>query len=121
LTVGGDHSVFKVVIPLFRGRRRAKFNGPLAVVGTDVILPERRLAQPTLNGVAEDAFGFLAHEQEFERHCIGFPDDPLDRVDQIAEPVLRGLRLRASRLFARQQLFTLFFCPLALGDVIVGL
>ena len=121
LTVCGDHAVFKVVIPFFRDRRGTRINSPLAIDGIDVILPERRLAQPALDRVTEDALGLLAYEQEFERHCIGLPDDPIDGVDQIAEPVLRGLRLDARRLLTSEQLLTFFFRSLALGDVIIGL
>ena len=95
----------------------AKLNGPLAVVGVEVIPPERRLTQPTLDWVAKDALGLLAHERGLERHCVSLPDDSFDRVDQIAKTVLRRLGLVMSRLHTSQQSFTPFLHSLALENL----
>jgi len=45
-----------------------------------------------------------------------FPNNPLDRIDQVAEPLLRSDRLeKDARSLA--SIFALFIRPLALGDV----
>src|SRR5262249_16521759 len=79
---------------------------------------ERRLAQPTLDRVAEDALGLLAHERELERHCVSLPDDSFDRLDQTEKTVLRGLGLAMSRLHTGQQSFTFSLHSLAFENFI---
>src|SRR5437870_13233772 len=65
--------------------------------------PERGLGQPAVHRVAEDALCLLAHEGELEARHVRFPDDSLDRVDQIPESLLRGYRFGESRALAFQQ------------------
>ena len=38
----------------------------------------------------EDRLGLLADEQEFERRIIHFPDNSVDRIDQVAESLFVG-------------------------------
>ena len=55
-----------------------------------VVLPECRFAEPLFDGIAKDAFRLFTNEGENASSGIGFPDNALDRVDKISEPLLRS-------------------------------
>ena len=115
--VSGEHAVFKIVAPFVGGGLHAEINGPLAVVRMEMVFPEGRLVQPALGRVPEDALGLLTDEREHERLGVRFPHDPLDRIDQVGEPLLRSYGLGVSRLLTHQQLLALRMRPLTLGNL----
>src|SRR5260370_27933855 len=82
-----------------------------------VVLPECRFGQPAFHRVAEDAFSLLTDEQKLETWYIRFPNNPLDRINQIAAQLLRRYVLGESRSLTCQQSLALFIRTLALGDV----
>ena len=85
--VGGDHAVLEVVSPLL-GRFFTEPHHRLAIVRVEVILPECRVGDPAFHRIAEDALGLVAHERELKGRGVCFPDDPVDRIDQVPESVL---------------------------------
>ena len=90
---------------------------PVPVVRVEMVGPERGLGQPAVHRVAEDALCLLAHEGELEARHVRFPDDSLDRVDQIPESLLRGYRFGESRAFAFQQSLPIVVESLPFADV----
>ena len=92
-SVGRDHSIFKIVIALLAGGVQAEIHRPVAVVGIQIIAPERGFGQPPFQRVAEDALCLLADERKPEARHIRLPDNPVDRVHQIAEPLVRAGRV----------------------------
>ncbi len=80
--VGGDDAIFKVVAALFPGGANAELQGPIVIVGVEVVRPEIR-HEPLMQGIAQQALGLLAHEREAERSGIGFPYNTINAGHQL--------------------------------------
>ena len=116
-SVGSDHTVFKLVVAFLGGCGLAVLQSPLPVFWMHMVLPECRFGQPAFHRVAQDALGLLADERKLETRHIRFPNNRLDRINQVAEPLLCSYCFGEGRSLTCQQSLALFIHPLAFGNV----
>src|SRR5712672_2577620 len=98
-----------------------------AIFRVEVIPPECRF-RPAFHRVSQDVLRLITDERERERLSVRFPHNPLERIDQVPEAMLRsygfgggptqfGSSFRHLRLEFIARLAKFFFRPLALADV----
>src|ERR1051326_2122314 len=80
--IGGDHAVFKLPVFLLGGHLPAKPDGPFAVVGMNVVLPEIRLFEPAPGRVTQQPLGLLADKGKAQAGEFGLPDNAINAVDE---------------------------------------
>ena len=84
-----DEAVFEVV-GLLAGRvAGAVVGSPLTILRVYVRHPETGL-QPFTAGIAQQALGLLADEGDLEGARVGFPDDAVHGVEQVAKALFGG-------------------------------
>src|SRR4030095_2109027 len=87
--VSRNHAVLEIMVPLLLCRQQTMMDSLFAVVRVNVVCPERELSYPLIDRVSENALRLLADEGELQRARVGLPDDPFNRVHQVAEALLR--------------------------------
>ena len=78
------HAQLEIKVAAFLPSRAAQREDAGAVLLMDQANPEVGLVQPSLGRIAEDLFGPLADKGELAGAGVGFPDDAVEPVDEVA-------------------------------------